>query len=83
MHGVSDVRKVDVQLASNALVQTFLLQRNPSVTMTPETMITGLETVLDISLCSDHCHESSDLCLDIYGHQVAGCKGNENRDSTA
>ena len=83
MHGVSNVRKVDAQLASNALVQTFLLQRNPSVTMTSETMITGLETVLDISLCSDHCHKSSDHCLDIYGHQVAGCKGNGNRDSTA
>ncbi len=42
---VSAVRKLDAQLASDALVQAFILQRNPSVTMTFKTMISGLVTV--------------------------------------
>ena len=54
MHEISAVRKIDAQLASNALVQTFLLQRNSSATRTSKTMITGLVTALDISLRSDH-----------------------------
>lgn len=52
MHEVSVVGKLGLQLASDARVQAFILQRNPSVTMTSKTMNTGLVTVLHISLCS-------------------------------
>ncbi len=53
MPEVSAEGKVGAQPASDALVQTFVLQRIPSVTMTSKTLTKGLGTVLNVSLCGD------------------------------